>query len=114
MFNQALSLPLTIATHDLQWGPRNTYDVTFVPTVYQTFAYLLAAMVGHDTIFYHSHRMLHHRFLYKHIHKKHHEWTAPIAACSAYSHPLEHVTSLVSTGTGLVLAGAPIPVFWIW
>lgn len=38
-------------------------------------------------------RFLHHRRLYKYIHKKHHEWTAPIAVTAIYCHPLEHLLS---------------------
>ena len=40
-----------------------------------------------------SNRALHIPFLYKHIHKKHHEWTAPIGITAMYNHPLEHLTS---------------------
>ncbi len=48
-------------------------------------------------------RFLHHPRLYKHIHKKHHEWTAPIGIVALYSHPIEHVFSnLVPVALGMV------------
>jgi len=43
-------------------------------------------------------RLVHLPLLYKHIHKKHHEWTAPIGVVSIYAHPLEHIVSGFSHG----------------
>ena len=38
-------------------------------------------------------RLLHCRYFYKAIHKKHHEWTSPIAITASYCHPIEHFLS---------------------
>ena len=62
-----------------------------------------------EIFFYASHRLAHHRLVYQHVHKVHHQvsftchvsqyaifqrvtqWTAPIALASDYCHPLEHL-----------------------
>lgn len=46
-----------------------------------------------EIMFYYSHRTLHCSPFYKTIHKRHHEWKAPIAIAAAYAHPLEHIVS---------------------
>ncbi|XP_077984868.1 fatty acid hydroxylase domain-containing protein 2-like [Glandiceps talaboti] len=73
--------------------------------------FLLVEEVG----FYYSHRLLHHPMLYKHIHKIHHEWTAPICIISIYSHPIEHIMSnMLPPMLGPLLMGSHVATAWLW
>lgn len=42
-----------------------------------------------DFFFYWSHRALHHRLLYRRIHKKHHDFKHSITISAEWCHPLE-------------------------
>eukprot|EP01083_Nonionella_stella_P010715 30491_1 len=65
--------------------------------------------------FYYSHRMLHTRFFYGRVHKKHHEWTAPIALVAVYSHPFEHVlANVLPMMVGPLLLQAHVVEWWVW
>lgn len=60
-------------------------------------------------------RLFHHPRLYKHIHKIHHEWTAPTSIVSIYAHPLEHVVSnLLPVALGPIIMGSHLATAWLW
>jgi sterol desaturase/sphingolipid hydroxylase (fatty acid hydroxylase superfamily) len=68
-----------------------------------------------DTIFYWSHRALHHPAIYKHIHKKHHKFRHTIGIAVEYAHPIEDLMSnTVSTAAGPLILGSHITVFWFY
>ncbi|RUP45202.1 C-4 methylsterol oxidase [Jimgerdemannia flammicorona] len=57
--------------------------------------------------FYHywAHRALHYGPIYKHIHKQHHEYSAPFGIAAEYAHPVETVV----LGMGTV----GFPIIWV-
>jgi len=61
-----------------------------IPTFFQFVKDWIVFLLLREISFYYSHRLLHHQMIYKFIHKKHHEWTSPIALATFYCHPFEH------------------------
>jgi sterol desaturase/sphingolipid hydroxylase (fatty acid hydroxylase superfamily) len=52
---------------------------------------LVACLVTVEMWFFWSHRLLHHPFLYRRVHKIHHRFKAPCAMAAVYAHPLEFI-----------------------
>lgn len=79
----------------------STHSVPF-PAL-RTIAWQVALFfVFEDTFHYFAHRWLHTPMLYKHIHKLHHEFSAPFGLAAEYAHPLE----VLILGTGTI--GGPL------
>uniref|UniRef100_A0A2M4AIN1 Putative sterol desaturase n=1 Tax=Anopheles triannulatus TaxID=58253 RepID=A0A2M4AIN1_9DIPT len=110
----ATGLPLVFGLYCLlPLQSRN--DIRRLPTFLTALWQLAVCVLIEEPLFYYSHRLLHHGQLYRYIHKRHHEWTAPIAITAIYCHPVEHALSnLLPVGVGVLTTGCHISVAWLW
>jgi len=75
-----------------------------LPSRWTIFWQVIVCMQVDDFWFYWSHRLLHHRWVYKYIHKKHHEFRHSIPIAVEHAHPIEDfVSNTVSTLLGPLL-----------
>jgi methylsterol monooxygenase len=65
--------------------------------------------------FYAAHRMLHTRYLFKHVHWIHHRESAPVAMAALYAHPAEALFgNVLPLGLGVLLLRPHLVVCCIW
>jgi sterol desaturase/sphingolipid hydroxylase (fatty acid hydroxylase superfamily) len=79
--------------------------------------HLLVSVLIEDALFYWSHRLLHTSFLFKHVHRKHHEFhnlaSYPIA--SEYTHPVESLLgNILPVMVGPIVTGQSFMTLQIW
>ena len=93
-----------------------TDNVEELPSNRSLLLHILGAAVVDEIFFYSAHRLAHHRALYQHVHKIHHQWTAPIALASDYCHPLEHlfVNVLPNISYALIFGMDPFSYLMWW
>uniref|UniRef100_H0XG30 Fatty acid hydroxylase domain containing 2 n=1 Tax=Otolemur garnettii TaxID=30611 RepID=H0XG30_OTOGA len=115
LFNQfMISLPMIVFLYPFLkwWGDPCRREL---PTFHWFLLELVIFTLTEEVLFYYSHRLLHHPAFYKKIHKKHHEWTAPIGVISLYAHPIEHVASnMLPTILGPLVMGSHLSSITTW
>jgi len=92
-----------------------TAPVEKFPSWLTVILHIICCLYIEDMTHYVLHRILHTRYLYKLIHKRHHEFEVPMALSGNYAHPLE--TIILSIATFLPMALIPnfqLFTFYMW
>ena len=93
---------LTIPIYFLDQRYTNKYNNQFI--LYKETVYFILNLAISEILFYTFHRILHHRLLYKHFHKVHHEFKQPIGISALYTHPVDAVLgNIIPDGIGLYI-----------
>ncbi|KAL4660020.1 fatty acid hydroxylase domain-containing protein 2 [Arapaima gigas] len=115
-----LSIPMLVVTYEVMRWRGNPCNPE-LPTFHWVLLELAICGLLEEIFFYYSHRqalafeLFHHPVIYKHVHKIHHEWTAPVGVVSLYAHPLEHVLSnMMPALIGPVLLGSHLATTSLW
>lgn len=116
LFNQiCVGVPLTCIAYLGKKLKGLNENFREVPSFERVLLDLFVCIMIDELGFYYSHRLCHNAFLYKHVHKQHHEFQSPIAITAIYCHPVEHILSnLLPVAGGSMLMQSHTSVTWLW
>lgn len=113
---------------------RGMPNVRELPTFHWVLFELGICILVEEFGFYYSHRFMHSKKVYKHIHKQHHLWQSPVAVTAIYAHPIgkqsempqqfvnltffifaEHIFSnILPPFLGVFICRSHIATAWLW
>ncbi|KAF9981294.1 C-4 sterol methyl oxidase [Modicella reniformis] len=98
-----LELPMIVGFHPIAVHFGMTISSIPFPTLSKMIPQIFFFFVFEDFFHYWAHRAMHYGPLYKHIHKIHHEFSAPFGLAAEYAHPIEVLVLGIGTIGGPLL-----------
>lgn len=90
------------------------YEYEYIPPWYILCLQMVVCLIIEDTWQYWFHRLLHHKSIYKYVHKIHHHFQAPFGMVAEYAHPIETVVLGAGFFLGILLLCNHLIVMWLW
>ena len=104
LFNQwVVGTPLFVLSYFIKKYTNTIPPVDELPTMTRFLVDMLIMTVIDEFGLYYVHRLQHHPKLYSWVHKKHHEWPAPIAIVFVYSTVTEYLMNAIPVTSGPLL-----------
>lgn len=85
-----------------------------VPSLGELFGHLALFYLFNETFFYWTHRLLHHKKLFRLIHRKHHEWRHVRGISAEHAHVVETLLNFVAFWGAPVALGSHFLVLQVW
>lgn len=102
-FNQFVVIPGLLGLTYLRGKALMRTDYESLPSLFEMAWQLVFIYCMADFFFYWSHRILHWKGLYSHIHKIHHEHKITVALAAEYAHPIEFIFGNVFPANAAVM-----------
>ncbi|XP_057376840.1 fatty acid hydroxylase domain-containing protein 2-like isoform X1 [Daphnia carinata] len=115
LINQwSVSVPLLVFSYFLKKMTNTMPVFGELPSLQRFFVDFLIFIIVDEIGLYYVHRLMHHPKLYARVHKKHHEWPAPIAITFVYSTRIEFLLNMIPVVLGPMLMNPHLFTLWTW